>query len=93
MDVVEAFKDSQAFADAVAECSMDSYQLGFADCKEATTKLFPNLDLSKISPPGGEDEEEEEAVAEDVAGQQVDDVDGSAFVAALAEAEEENASR
>ena len=25
VDIVEAFKDSQAFADAVAECSTDSY--------------------------------------------------------------------
>ena len=25
VDAVEAFKDSQAFADAVAECSMESY--------------------------------------------------------------------
>ena len=67
--------------------------MGFADCKEATAKFFLDLDLSKINPPGGEDEEEEEAVAKDVAGQQVDDVDGSASVAALAEAEEENTSR
>ena len=69
VDAVEAFKDSQAFADAVAECSTDSYQLGFADCKEATTKLFPDLDLSKVNPPGSDEEEEEEAVAEDVADQ------------------------
>ena len=68
-DTVEAFKDSQAFVDAVAECSTDSYQLGFIDCKEATAKLFPELDLSRVTLPNGEDEEEEEeeAVAKDVA--------------------------
>ena len=94
VDVVEAFKDSQAFADAVAECSTDSYQLGFADCKEATAKLFPDLDLSKVNPSGSDEEEEEEAVTEDVADQRVDEVDdGSSSVVALAEAEEENASR
>ena len=63
-DAVEAFKDSQAFADVVAKCSTDSYQLGFADCKEATAKLFPELDLSGVTLPGGEDKE---AAAEDVA--------------------------
>ena len=93
VDAVEAFKDSQAFADAVAECSTDSYQLGFADCKEATAKLFPDLDLSKVNPLDSDEEEEEEAVAKDVADQQVDEVDGSSSVVALAEAEEENASR
>ena len=61
MEAVKAFKDSQAFADAVAECSIDSYQLGFADCKEATAKLFPDLDLSKVKPPGSDEEGEEEA--------------------------------
>ena len=67
-DAVEAFKDSQAFADAVVECSTDSYQLEFADCKEATAKLFPELDLSGVTLPGGEDEDEgEEAAGEDVA--------------------------
>ena len=58
-EAVEAFKDSQAFADAVAECSADSYQLGFADCKEATARLFPELDLSGVNPPDSEDEDEE----------------------------------
>ena len=104
MDAVEAFKDSQAFADAVAECSTDSYQLGFADCKEATAKFFLDLDPSKINPSGDEEveEEKEETIVEDIADlidalvevQQVNNVDGSASVApALAEAEEENASR
>ena len=65
-EAVEAFKDSQAFADAVAECTADSYQLGFADCKEATAKLFPELDLSGVILPGDEDEDEE-ASAEVVA--------------------------
>ena len=69
VDAIEAFKDSQTFADAVAECSTDSYQLGFADCKEATANLFPDLDLSKVNPPGSDEEEEEEAVAEDAADQ------------------------
>ena len=98
-DAVEAFKDSQAFADAVAECSTNSYQLGFTNCKEATAKLFPELDLSKVTLPGGEDEEEEEEepAAEDVADladalvevQRIDNIDESASVApALAEAEE-----
>ena len=85
VEAVEAFKDSQAFADAVAECSTDSYQLGFADCKEATAKLFPGLDLSKVNPPGSDEDEEEEVV-----GQQVDD---SAPVDTSAETMEENASR
>ena len=91
-DAVEAFKDSQAFADAVAECSTDSYQLGFADCKEATAKLFPELDLSGVILPGGEDEKEE-AAAEGVAdladaSVEVQRVDESASVApTLAEAE------
>ena len=89
-DAVEAFKDSQAFADAVAECSTDSYQLGFADCKEATAKLFPELDLSGVTLPGGEGEDEdEEAVAEDVVDladasvevQRIDNIDESASVA------------
>ena len=93
VDAIEAFKDSQAFADAVAECSTDSYQLGFANCKEATAKLFPDLDLSKVNPPSNDEEEEEEAVVEDVADQRVDEVDGSSFIIALAEAKEENASR
>ena len=78
MEVVEAFKNSQAFADTVAECSIDSYQLGFVDFKEATAKLFPDLDLSKVNPPGSDKEEEEEVAVEDVADRQ---------------AEEENASR
>ena len=60
-EAVEAFKDSQAFADAVAECSIDSYQLGFVDCKEATAKLFPDLDLSKVKPSGSDEEGEEES--------------------------------
>ena len=85
MEAVEAFKDRQAFADAVAECSIDSYQLGFADCKEATAKLFPDLDLSKVNPPGSDEEGEEE-----VADQQAD---GSAPVVTSAEAVEESASR
>ena len=84
VEAVEAFKDSQAFADAVVECSIDSYQLGFADCKEAMAKLFPGLDLSKVNPPGSDEEGEEE-----VADQQVD---GSTPVVTLAEAVEENAS-
>ena len=84
MEAIEAFKDSQAFADAVAECSIDSYQLGFADCKEATAKLFPDLDLSKVNPPGSDEEGEEE-----VADQQAD---GSAPVVTSAEAVEESAS-
>ena len=92
VDAVEAFKDSQAFADAVTECSTNSYQLGFADCKEAMAKLFPDLDLSKVNPSGSDEEEEEEVVAEDVADQRVDEVDGSSSVIALAEAMEENAS-
>ena len=97
-DAVEAFKDSQAFADAVAECSTYSYQLGFADCKEATTKLFPELDLLGVILPGVEDEDEdEEAIAEDIADladasvevQQFDDIDKSTSVAPTpAEAEE-----
>ena len=65
-EAVEAFKDSQAFADAVAECSADSYQLGFDDCKEATARLFPELDLSGVNLPGSVDEDEE-APAGDVA--------------------------
>ena len=90
-DAVEAFKDSQAFADAVAECSADSYQLGFADCKEATAKLFPELDLSGVTLPGGEDEK---AAAKDVAdladaSVEVQQIDESASVAPTpAEAEE-----
>ena len=67
-EAVEAFKDSQAFADAVAECSIDSYQLGFADCKEAMAKLFPDLDLSKVKPPGSDEEGEEEAAGEQAGG-------------------------
>ena len=67
METVEAFKNSQAFADAVAECSIDSYQLGFTDYKEVAAKLFPDLDLSKVNPPGSDEEEEEEAAVEDVA--------------------------
>ena len=72
--------------------------MGFADCKEATAKLFPELDLSGVTLPGGEDEDEdEEAAAEDVADladasvefQQIDDIDESASVAPTpAEAEE-----
>ena len=98
-DAIKAFKDSQDFVDAIAECSTDSYQLGFADCKEATAKLSPELDLSKVTLPSDEDEEEEEeeAAAEDVVDladalvevQRIDNVDESASVApALAEAEE-----
>ena len=85
MEAVEAFKDSQAFTDAVAECSIDSYQLGFADCKEATAKLFPDLDLSKVNPPGS-DEEGEEEVADEQA-------DGPAPVDTSAEVVEESANR
>ena len=62
-------------------------------------KLFPELDLSGVTLPGGEDEEEEEeeAAAEDVADladasvevQRIDNIDESASVAlALAEAED-----
>ena len=93
VEAVEAFKDSQAFADAVAECSIDSYQLGFADCKEATAKLFPELDLSGVTLPGDEDEDEE-AATEDVAdladaSVEVQQIDESASVAPTpAEAEE-----
>ena len=79
-EAVEAFKDSQAFVDAVAECSADSYQLGFADCKEATAKLFLELDLSGVNLPGSEDEDEE-APAGDVAvlfDALADDIGGSA---------------
>ena len=68
VEAVEAFKDSQAFADAVAECSIDSYQLGFTDCKEATAKLYPDLDLSKVKPLGSDEEGEEEAADEQVGG-------------------------
>ena len=82
-EAVEAFKDSQAFADAVAECSADSYQLGFADCKETTVKLFPELDLSGVNFPGSEDEGEEEAADEQAI--------GPAPVDVPAEAVEENA--
>ena len=64
VEAVESFKDSQDFTDAVAECSADSYQLGFADCKEATARLFPALDLSGVTFPDGEEEGEEEAVGE-----------------------------
>ena len=83
-DAVEAFKDSQAFADAVVECPTDSYQLGFADCKEATVKLFPELDLSGVILPGGKDEEEE-AATEGIAdladaSVEVQRIDESAFV-------------
>ena len=84
-EAVKAFKDSQAFTNAIAECSIDSYQLGFADCKEATAKLFPGLDLSKVNPPGSDEDEEEE-----VAGQQVD---VSTPVDTSAETMEENATR
>ena len=86
-EAVESFKDSQAFADAVAECSADSYQLGFADCKEATAKLFPELDLSGVNLPGDEDEDEV-APAEDVAilvDSLADDAGGSAPSPAEAE--------
>ena len=84
-DAVEAFKDSQAFTDAVVECSTDSYQLGFADCKEAMAKLFPELDLSRVILPGNEDEEEE-AAAEGVAdladaSMEVQRIDESASIA------------
>ena len=89
VEAVEAFKNSQAFVDAVVECSIDSYQLGFADCKEAMARLFPDLDLLKVNPLGRDEEEEEEAAVEDVADRQARDVDGFASV----EAEEENASR
>ena len=82
-EAIEAFKDSQAFTDAVAECSADSYQLGFADCKEATAKLFPELDLSGVNFPGSGDEGEEEAAGEQAI--------GPAPVDVPAEAVEENA--
>ena len=85
VEAVEAFKHSQALADAIAECSIDSYQLGFVDCKEATAKLFPDLDLSKVNPPGS-DEEGEEEVADEQA-------DGPAPVDTSAEAVEESANR
>ena len=87
VEAVEAFKDSQDFADAVAECSAYSYQLGFADCKEATAKLYPELDLSGVNIPGSEDKDEE-APAREVAvlaDAPADDVDGSAPTAAKAE--------
>ena len=86
-EAVESFKDSQAFADAVAECSADSYQLGFADCKESTAKLYPEWDLSGVNIPGSEDEDEE-APAREVAvlaDAPADDVDGSAPAAVEAE--------
>ena len=85
VEAVEAFKDSQAFVDAVAECSIDSYQLGFADCKEVTAKLFPDLDLSKVNPPSS-DEEGEEEVADEQA-------DGPAPVDTPAKVVEESANR
>ena len=83
VEAIETFKDSQAFTDAVAECSADSYQLGFADCKEATEKLFLELDLSGVNFPDDEDEGEEEAVGEQAI--------GPAPVDVPAEAVEENA--
>ena len=70
--------------------------MGFTDCKEATTKLFPELDLSGVILPGGEDEDEdEEAAAEDVADladasvevQQIDD-ESASVAPTPAEAEE-----
>ena len=64
VEAVESFKNSQDFTDAVAECSAESYQLGFADCKEATARLFPALDLSRVTFPDGEEEGEEEVVGE-----------------------------
>ena len=68
VETVEAFKNSQAFADTVAECSIDSYQLGFADCKEATARLFLDLDLSKVNPPGSDEDGEEEVAGEQAGG-------------------------
>ena len=98
-EAVESFKDSQAFADAVAECSADSYQLGFADCKEATARLFPALDLSGVTVPDGEEEGEEEAVDEqaidpapiDVPAEAEEQVTDPASVDVPAEAVEEDA--
>ena len=98
-EAVETFKDSQAFADAVAECSADSYQLGFADCKEATARLFPALDLSGVTVPDGEEEGEEEAVDEqaidpapiDVPAEAEEQVTDPASVDVPAEAVEEDA--
>ena len=86
-EAVEAFKNSQAFADAVAECLADSYQLGFADCKEATTKLYSELDLSGVNIPGREDEDEEAPAGEVavLADAPADDVNGSAPAAAEVE--------
>ena len=77
VEAVEAFKNSQAFADAVAKCSIDSYQLSFVDCKEVTARLFPDLDLSKVNPPGSDEEEEEEAAVEDVADRQAEEENAS----------------
>ena len=99
VEAVESFKDSQDFTDAVAECSADSYQLGFADCKEATARLFPALDLSGVTVPDGEEEGEEEAVDEqaidpapiDVPAEAEEQVTDPASVDVPAEAVEEDA--
>lgn len=47
----------------VAEGSVEAYQLGFLDCRERVSQVYPQLDLSNITI---NEEHEEEATEEEV---------------------------
>lgn len=64
---VEEFKGSSAFEDEMIEAGVESYKTGFVDCLEKISKLYPNLDVSKmnIDDINKEDDKEDEVAEQD----------------------------
>lgn len=61
-NAIGAYKLTEDFKDEVLEASTVSYEVGFEDCRQAVTAIYPDLDMSRVvAPIGGESQGEDDA--------------------------------
>lgn len=66
--VVEEYKDFEAFVNDAVEAKKDAYFFRFDNCKKMVAKAYPTLDLNGILISGGEEatmKEEKEGIVEE----------------------------
>ena len=53
--MIEDFRGSREYREVILEKGFTSYCVRYEDGRDAIKKLYPNLDLSSIIPPGSEE--------------------------------------
>ena len=61
---IAVFRSSREYKEELAEGCIDSFHLGFEECRKKVARAFPNLDLSTITESEDEEDGEEEETVE-----------------------------